>query len=241
MIGLQSGYTDHCAPPKSGFCPTTNNHRKDSPVGKRGTPCTICSHKARASIEVAIVNRVPARAIAARFEVSKDAVMRHGRNHLTPTQRAALLTAQRPPATAVDLEALRTTESEGLLCQLVAQRARLQQSAELALELGDVRASVAAEGAITSNLALVGKLLGQLVQRHDVRHTSVLLSPDYLALRSALIAALKPYPDAAKAVGAALYRLESDAARDITDQAAKPAPAVIDHAPLPPPPPVVSR
>jgi hypothetical protein len=208
-------------------------------MGKRGTPCTVCESKNRAAIEIGIVHRVPARVLAARFGVSKDAVHRHSKSHLTPTQRAALLTAQRP-ATAVDLEALRTTESGGLLSQLVAQRARLQQSSDLALEMGDVRAAVAAEGAITGNLALVGKLLGQLVQRHDVRHTSVLLSPDYLALRAALITALKPFPEAAKAVGAALYRLESDAAKDITDAAPKCAPVVIEHqAPLPPPPVVI--
>jgi hypothetical protein len=116
----------------------------------------------------------------------------------------------------------------------VAQRARLQQSAELALELGDVRASVAAEGAITGNLALVAKLLGQLIQRHDVRHSSVLLTPDYLRLRQALIAALKPFPDAARAVGQALHRLESEAAAEISDKA-KPVPVTIEHQAVAPP------
>jgi hypothetical protein len=205
-------------------------------MGKRGTPCTICESKSRAQIEIGIVHRVPFRVLADRFDVSKDAVRRHAANHLSPTQRAALLTAARP-ATAVDLEALRTSESEGLLSQLVAQRARLQQSAELALELGDVRASVAAEGGITQNLSLVGKLLGQLVQRHDVRHSSVLLSPDYLRLRQVLTTTLRAFPAAAAAVSAALFAMESDAAKDITDAAGKPAPPpVIEHQAAPPPP-----
>ena len=224
-------------------------------MGKRGTACTVCESKHRAQCEIGLVHRVPVRVLAARFGLSKDAIARHSANHLSPTQRAALLTAQRP-ATAVDLEALRTTESEGLLSQLVSQRARLQQSAELALELGDVRASVAAEGAITGNLALVAKLLGQLIQRHDVRHSSVLLTPDYLRLRQALIAALKPFPDAARAVGQALHRLESEAAAEISDKA-KPVPVTIEHQavappvtippppppfpPAPPPPPVNSK
>jgi hypothetical protein len=107
---------------------------------------------------------------------------------------------------------------------------------------------VAAETAITANLTLVAKLLGQLVQVHDVRHTNLLVSPDYLKLRSTLIAALKPFPDAARAVGAALHRLESDAATDITAAAgkgrARPEPVLIEHEPtaaapvtvLPPPP-----
>ena len=122
-------------------------------MGKRGTQCAVCASKHRAQVEIGLVHCVPVRVLANRFDLSKDSIARHSANHLTPTQRAALLTASRAP-TAVDLEALRTTESEGLLSQLVSQRARLQQSAELALELGDVRASVAAEGAITGNLSL---------------------------------------------------------------------------------------
>jgi hypothetical protein len=83
----------------------------------------------------------------------------------------------------------------------------------------------------------VAKLLGQLVQHHDVRHTSILVSPDYLRLRATLIDALRTFTEAARAVGAALHRLESEAAKDITAAATKGrAPAVLEQAALPPPP-----
>ena len=136
------------------------------------------------------------------------------------------MTAQKP--SAVDLEALQRSESEGILSQLVAQRARLQQHAELAVELGDVRAAVAVEGAVTANLTLVAKLLGQLVQHHEVRSTSILVSPDYLAMRAVLVQALRPYPEASRAVGRALAELEAGAARDITE--AK-TPLALEHQP----------
>jgi hypothetical protein len=146
--------------------------------------------------------------------------------------------AQRP--TEIDLDALRTNESEGLLAGLVAQRARLLVKADTAMEWGDVKGSVSAESAIAANYTLVAKLLGQLVQVHDVRHTNLLVSPDYLKLRSTLIDALRPYPEAGRAVGAALHRLESDAAQDITAAAAKgrarPEPALIEHEPAELPP-----
>jgi hypothetical protein len=119
------------------------------------------------------------------------------------------------------LEQLQTSESEGLLTQLVSQRARLQQHSEIATELGDVRSAVACERAITDNLTLVGKLLGQLVQRHEVRSTSILVSPDYLELRAVLVRALQPFPEAAGAVGNALHALESKAAQAITAAAAR--------------------
>jgi hypothetical protein len=155
-----------------------------------------------------------------RFGLSKDSIGRHAANHLTPQIRAAILSAQKP--SAIDLEALQASESEGLLSQLVAQRARLQSHGELALDLGDVRGCVAVEGAITANLGLVGKLLGMLATHHNVTHTSILISADYLKLRATLIDALKPFPAAAQAVGRALHALEAEAAEDITRRAQGP-------------------
>ena len=114
------------------------------------------------------------RVLAQRFEVSPDALHRHRHKHLTPTMAAAILAAQQP--SVVDLKALQRNEAEGLLSQLVVQRARLQQQSDLALELGNASGAIAAERAITSNLELVAKLLGTLMQRHEVTRTSILIS-----------------------------------------------------------------
>jgi hypothetical protein len=188
-------------------------------LGKRGPSCTICDHERRHQIELGLVHRLSNRVMARRFGVSESALRRHRQNHLSPQVAAAILAAERP--TEIDLEALQASESEGLLAQLVTQRARLQTHSELASELGDVKAAVACERAITSNLELVGKLLGQLVQRHEVRSTSILISADYLEVRAALVKALQPFPEAARAVAAALHQLESKAASDITAKTSK--------------------
>lgn len=148
---------------------------------------------------------------------------------MSAVQRAAILRAQRPEA--IDLDQLRQTESEGLLGAVAGQRARLLQQSDLAMTGGDVRAAVAVEAAITGNLSLTAKLLGQLIQRHDVRHSSILLTPDYITMRAALMAALRPFPDAARAVGAALHAIEADAAKEITAVGqGKPVPLTIEHA-----------
>src|SRR5262249_40770348 len=102
---------------------------------------------------------------------------------------------------------------------LLAQRARLQQHAETALEVGSLHVAVAAEARITENLRLVSQLLGQLVQHHQMTHASVLVSPDYLRLRQTLIATLKPFPAAALAVSKALHQLEAKVAQDIEQRA----------------------
>jgi len=204
-------------------------------MGKTGPTCSICKHKSRHQIEIGLAHGIAHNALARRFNVSADAIGRHAANHVSPAMRAAILTAQKP--TEIDLEALQASEQEGLLSQLVHQRARLQQHVATAIDYGDIKAAISAEGAITANLALVGKLLGMIVQRHDVRSTSLLISADYLALRQAITTALRPFPDAERAVGAALHRMETDAAAAITQRAGKP-PLLIEAKPAPPPCPV---
>src|SRR5262249_7212783 len=103
-------------------------------MAKFGPKCTVCTSKHRHQIEIGLVHQVSAPVLAARFKLGKDAILRHAANHLTPAQRAAILAAQRP--TEIDLDALRTTESEGLLAGLVAQRARLLAKADNAMEWG---------------------------------------------------------------------------------------------------------
>lgn len=185
-------------------------------MAKTGKPCSICAHPKRHQIEIGLVHHVSQRVLARRFQCSEDAVQRHRHKHLSPQVRAAILTAQRP--SVVDLESLQRSEGEGILGALVVQRARLQQHAELAMELGDVRAAVAVENSITGNLTLVAKLLGQLVQHVEVTRTSVLVSPDWLRIRQALLTAARPYPEALRAISAALYELEAAAAHDITER-----------------------
>jgi hypothetical protein len=204
-------------------------------MGKSGKACTICVHDKRAAIDVGLVHGVPMQVLADRFGASKDAIQRHSANHLSPAQRAAIL-AQRKP-TEIDLDRLREAESENLLASLVAQRARLQSHAEMAASYGDTKGAVAAENSIQGNLTLVAKLLGQLAVQHNVTHTNILVSADYIRLRQAIVQALRPFPDAAVAVGRALAALEAEAAKDITAAAnklAKPAP-VIEHEAAPPP------
>jgi hypothetical protein len=111
--------------------------------------CTICRHPKRHQIEIGLTHHVPMRSLAVRFACSEDALQRHRQNHLTPQMMAAILTAQKP--SEIDLEQLQRSESEGILAQLVTQRARLQQHSDLALELGNGAVAIATERAITSS------------------------------------------------------------------------------------------
>ena len=113
---------------------------------KPGPACSICVHPQVALINLAICNLVSRDTIAARFNVNEFAVWRHGKNHLTPAARAALIQAHRP--SVVDLDELRKTESESLIGQIVAQRARLQQLIQECHAAGDGQTMVKAEAVI---------------------------------------------------------------------------------------------
>jgi hypothetical protein len=170
---------------------------------------------------------VPVAVIAQRFGVSSDSVYRHGHKHVSAVQRAALMTNLRP--SAIDLEALQRSEGESLLGQLVVQRATLQTYSASAFESGNVSAAISAERAVCDNLALVSKLLGMLIVRHEVSHTSLLVSPSYLELRETLLRVLRPHP-AARDVAAALHELEAKAAEAIRAKA-NGGGKLIEHAP----------
>lgn len=213
-------------------------------MARPGPECTVCKHPQRALIDLAIVNLVGRDTISRRFGVGAYAVWRHAKNHLNATQRAAILQAQKP--TAVDLEELRKSEAEGLVGQVIQQRARLLSLIEAALEAGDGSVAVKAEGVINTNLQLSARLLGQLINISEHRH-NLLISPDYVALRGALMTALKPFPEAAAAVAAALAKLEAVTAEEMAKAAPeplrRPEPPMIDVTPVPtpPPPPVMPK
>ena len=170
---------------------------------------TIDVHPDRARIELGLARGVPLRVVAEKYGVSMHAAHRH-KAKLPPQLKAALAARALKPGT--DLEKLRIDESEGLLQNLAAQRARLLWSQDQALEAANhsIVAQLAAQ--IHRNLQLVGQYLGEFL-RHDV-HTSVniVLRPEYLQLRSVLMQALKPFPDARRAVSAAIHELETRAA-----------------------------
>ncbi len=111
-----------------------------------------------------------------------------------------------------DLEKLRIEESESLLQNLATQRARLLLLQDHALDTENGGLATQISGAIHRNLELVGKYLGEFAQ-HQIRTTvSVLVQPEYLELRAALVRALAPYPDAKAAVATVLQKIETKAA-----------------------------
>lgn len=174
--------------------------------------CTVCRHRERAAIDLALARKVSVDAIAKRYKLGRDALYRHAKNHLPAQLRAKLLAG--PSIEGLDLDRLKETESQSLLANLVALRHRLFATLDTAEAAGDGNMLSRVAGQLHHNLELTGKLLGDLGVGSTTIN-NVLLVPAYVEMRVALVRALQPYPEARQAVAQVLRRLEGDAAKVI--------------------------
>lgn len=177
--------------------------------------CTVCRHRERAAIDLALSRGVSAYALAKRYRLGTDAIYRHAKRHLTAQLRASLLAG--PSIKGLDLDKLKETESQSLLANLVALRHRLFATLDTAEGAGDGNMLARVAGHLHHNLELTGKLLGDLGVGSTTIN-NVLLVPAYVNMRVELVRALAPFPEARSAVAAVLHRLEGDAAQVIENE-----------------------
>jgi len=114
----------------------------------------------------------------------------------------------------IDLDRLKEAESQSLLANLVALRHRLFAALDAAEEYQDGGMLTRVASALHANLELTGKLLGDLGVG-STTNVNVLVMPQYVELRVALVQALASHPEARQAVATVLHQLESKAAAEI--------------------------
>lgn len=154
-----------------------------------GRTCTICVHEDRAAIDEALAMRSGSlRTVADQFRVSKTALIRHKADHLP----AKLLKAQ---------EAKEAACASDLLAQMEDLQRR---TLEILQAPENQRVAVAAIGQARANVELLAELTGKLAHQPTV---NVLISAEWVTVRSALLEALLPYPEARAAVSARLTAL----------------------------------
>lgn len=173
----------------------------------KGQGCKVCSHPDRASIELGIANKVPIRVLGKRYGLSADSVWRHGQRHMTAELHSQLMIRGR--MTPQDLENLRVTESEGVLQHLVAVRGRLYGLMDVAEQQGDYRAAAGIGSQIVKNMEVTAKLLGDIRTGTVNVTNNLLVMPEFHALRTTIMQALRAHPEARADVVMALRQLES--------------------------------
>lgn len=177
----------------------------------RGRPCHVCQHDRRAEIELRLANNTPITTLTQKYGLKKDSLYRHRAKHMDARLIQQLQATGKP--SPADLAELKRTESEGLLQTLVHERARLQRIADKAELLDDfANATRASLGSLKSS-ELIAKLLGDL-KTGSTTH-NILLMPEHHAFRTAVIQALRAFPDAKRAVLLSMQQLEKQ--EDVID------------------------
>ena len=154
--------------------------------------CTVCAHDERHQINVALVHREPYRHIAKRSGVSTAALQRHVRDHL-------------PKLLVEATQALEVAEADDLLTEVRDLQARTLAILEATEETHEHRVALTAIREARGNLELLARLLGELDERPV---TNILVSAEWVSVRTVMMEALSPYPEARIAVAEQLSELE---------------------------------
>lgn len=155
--------------------------------------CTVCDHDARPEIDRSLVEGEPFRHIAARFGTSTGALQRHKADHLP----AALTKAQKVEEVA---------DADALLSRLRFLNRETAAILKEAREEGskDNELALKAIARVEKQIELEGRLLDVLNDRPTV---NILVSPEWLAIRSVVLGALAPHPEARASVSRRLLEL----------------------------------
>lgn len=156
-------------------------------------PCSVCIHIARREIDRALLENVPLRSVAAKHGVSVTALHRHKNGHI-------------PPALAQAAEAQEVADADSLLEQLQALRARADAITAQAEQTGDLRTALAGIREMRATLEVLLEVQGEL-QRAP--YINIAVSAEWAQLRTVIVQALEPYPDARRAVAEALEGAEA--------------------------------
>lgn len=149
--------------------------------------CLTCCHPERARIDTALVAGEPLRNIAKRFAISPASLNRH-RAHL-------------PAHVAKAHEAERVASADSLLSQVQSLQAKALDLLAKAERAGDYRTALAGVREARACLELLAEVEGKL-DRRDV--VNILIAPEWIALRTSILIALEPFPEARLAIAAAL-------------------------------------
>ena len=171
-----------------------------------GMSCTICRHPQKDDIDTALMGTDTIRNISALYDVSTGALQRHKKDHLidklAEVQKAredALKGFREKVAVNAQTDLSR---ADDLLSQVHDLRQKAVSLLNQAEESGDLRTALAGIKEARGCIELLARIDGQLDERTQVNIT---LSTEWVELRTLIINALEPYPEAKQAVTNALH------------------------------------
>ena len=152
-----------------------------------GRTCTVCSHKDIDEINRLLLCSDSLRAIARQFGLSKDALARHKESHIPE-----LLSK------SSDLKAeVESAQGNQTLAEVRELKVTALDILEKAQSAGDLKTALLGIREARSCLELCMKAEGQI---KDGPQITIVSNPEWIELRTLVINALEPYPEAREAV-----------------------------------------
>jgi hypothetical protein len=163
-------------------------------------------------MELLLVSGAGRRAIARKFNVSADAVWRHGKSHISDEQRSQLLAG---PVKLRELADRAGEEGLSLLEYIAMVRSTVLKQFFAAGEANDRQGVALLTGRLTELFRLEGQVNGDIsrIVAPITNNIAILSSPIMGDLKVMLIQRLGPFPEALKAVVDGLDELSSRASQ----------------------------
>jgi hypothetical protein len=164
--------------------------------------CSVCKHPARAEIDSSLVGEVENSVVAQRFGLGRESVRRHRESHIP--QALAVAQKAHDVARADDLlgkVAEMEANARTALARAEGIAASSKDNPKTALEA--TRTALLALREMKGQLELLAKLRGELDESTKIA-VVVTNSPEWVNLRTKIIQALEPFPEARQAVADAL-------------------------------------
>ncbi len=149
-----------------------------------GRQCTVCVHKDLDEINRLLLCSDSYRDIARQFGLSKDALARHKESHIPEL----LLKSQ---------DVKEATEADLLLKKVIEYEGDAKRYRDMAEANGDIELALKAVDRALKCVELCSKVQGFIKDQPTI---NILVNPQWIALKTTIIAALEPYPDARRAV-----------------------------------------
>lgn len=155
-----------------------------------GRACSICTNAEHDAIDHDLAAGVMVSVISRRYGVGQESVHRHRQNHLSPAWAAEA-----------------AVKEAGLVTRIETIIGRAEQMFTAAAADGKSSQALDVLKEIRLQLELWGRANGELDTRPQVT-INLMASEEYIAVRTAIFAALMAYPAARQAVAANLLQLE---------------------------------
>lgn len=154
-----------------------------------GRTCTVCSHKDVEEINKQLLSGPSLRTIAAQFNLTKTSLIRHRESHI-------------PDLLLKSNDIQNITSADALLARLEEEAGFVRDMREAASAEGDIELALKAVDRALKCVDLYAKIRGliQTQPQVNLQQVNIYDNPEWVELRTLIITALDPYPEARAAV-----------------------------------------